>query len=417
MGKWVRCVIVCMMVAGVLPVTQSSAQAQPTPGHDHWVSTWASAPLVPSTIIENEQLTIGSEGTTLREIVRLSLGGDTFRVRFTNVFGTSPLTIGNASIAETLKGAAVKLGSAQPLRFHGQSSVTLPPGTLVISDPVHLALAPLASATVSLYLPGLPGTLTEHQLASATSYQVAGNHVADADLQQPIKETSWEYLNGIDVLTAAENGSIVTVGDSITDGAFSTIDGNKRWPDALAERLQASADFRHLAVVNEGISGNRVLREGAGPSALARLDRDVLAQDGVKYLIILEGINDIGHMKVDPSQPASAEELIAAFNQIITRAHAHGIAVIGATITPYRGAAYFSEQGEAIRQAVNQWIRTSGAYDGVVDMDAAVRDPAHPDTMLADDNHGDHLHPNDAGYKVMGQAIDLKLFTLQPNQP
>jgi lysophospholipase L1-like esterase len=385
--------------------------------HDHWVGTWASSPLVPSTIIENEQLAIAPEGTTLREIVRITLGGDTFRVRFTNLFGTHPLTIGAAEIAQTLSASAIKPGTGKVLRFHGQVSVTVPPGALVLSDPVQIDASSLSDFTVSFFIPGLPGTLTEHQLANATSYQVSGNQVSAQNFAAPTKVTSWEYLNGIDVLTAANNAAIVTMGDSITDGAYATVDSNRRWPDELARRLQADPSYKNFAVLNEAISGNKILHEGAGPSALARFDRDVLAQAGVKYLIILEGINDIGHTQTDPSDTTTAEDLIAALQQMITRAHAHGIAVIGATLTPYKGAKYYSEKGEAMRIAINQWIRSSGAFDGVVDMEAAVRDPAHPDTFLLADEHGDHLHPNDTGYSVMGSAIDLKLFTLKPKQP
>ena len=383
----------------------------------HWVSTWASSPLVPSSMIENEQMKISDDGTTLREVVRITLGGETFRVRFTNVFGTAPLVIGAAQIAPTLAGDAIAPGTAKTLTFDQQSSVTLQPGTLVYSDPVRLPAKALSNLTVSFFIPRLPGTLTEHQLASATSFQVMGNHVGDPTFAAPVKVTSWEYLNGIDVLAPVEDAAVVTMGDSITDGAYSTIDGNARWPDILAQRLQADPHHRNLAVLNEAISGNRILREGAGPSALARFDRDVLAQSGVRYLIVLEGINDIGHMKRDPEDHTTAGDLIGALNQLIVRAHAHGIVVIGATLTPFGGAGYYSESGEAIRQAVNTWIRSSGSFDAFVDMDAAVRDPEHPHSILPGMEHGDHLHPNDAGYNAMGDAIPLSLFDLQPKTP
>jgi lysophospholipase L1-like esterase len=384
---------------------------------DHWVGTWASSPLVPSSIIENEQLKIGGDGTTLREIVRITLGGDTLRVRFTNLFGTTPLVIGEAEIAQTLKGSSIVPGSNRLILFHHQRSVVLQPGALVYSDPIQLSSPPLSNLTVSFFIPQLPDKLTEHQLASATSFQVMGDQVGEAKFEAPIRVTSWEYLNGIDVLTSEKNSAIVTLGDSITDGAYSTIDGNARWPDILAQRLQADPRYRNLAVLNEAISGNRILRENAGPSAIARFDRDVLAQSGVKYLMILEGINDIGRLKRDLDDHTTAQDLIAALEQMVVRAHTHGIVVIGATLTPFQGAGYYSESGEAMRQEINNWIRTSGTYDGVVDMDAAVRDPAHPNTFLPAFEHGDHLHPNDAGYKAMGEAIDLKLFELKPRTP
>ncbi len=407
-------------IAALLCLVPAAAPAADKAGHekeDHWVGTWASSPLVPSSIIENEQLKIADDGTTLREVVRITLGGSTFRVRFTNVFGTAPLVIGAAEMAPSLAGASIAPGVGKALLFHHQASVTLQPGALVYSDPIELPAKPLTNLTVSFFLPRLPGTLTEHQLASATSFQVMGNHVSDPSLAAPVKVTSWEYLNGIDVLTSSKDAAVVTVGDSITDGAYSTLDGNARWPDTLAGRLQADPHHSNLAVLNEAISGNRILREGAGPSALARFDRDVLAQSGVRYLLILEGINDIGHLKRDPQEHTTAEDLIGALDQMIVRAHAHGIVVIGVTLTPFGGADSYSEAGEAIRQAINGWIRTRGSFDGFVDMDAAVRDPVHPDAFLPGMEHGDHLHPNDAGYKAMGEAIPLTLFDLKPRTP
>jgi lysophospholipase L1-like esterase len=346
----------------------------------------------------------------------VSIGGEMVRVRFSNLYGTDPLVIGAAQIAQTLKGAAVVAGSGKPLTFHGQTSVSIPAGALVVSDGVPFKFAPLSDLTVSFYLPSPSGPITEHQLGNATSYHAPGNVAANDALETPSTLTSWEYLNGIDTLASADAAAVITIGDSITDGAKSTIDTNQRWPDELARRLQADPKYRHLAVLNEAISGNKILLDGAGPNALARFDRDVIAQSGAKYLLILEGINDIGRLHTVPDG-ATAADLISALDQMIVRAHAHGIAVIGCTLTPYHGAGYYTENGETIRKAVNDWIRTSGAFDGVVDFEAAVRDPNHPDTFLPADDPGDHLHPNDAGYKVMGDAIDLKLFTIKPKQP
>jgi lysophospholipase L1-like esterase len=382
-----------------------------------WVGTWASAPLLDAHAKLADQLVVpGSTGVTLREVVHVSIGGEVVRVRFSNLYGTVPLVIGAVQIAQTLKGAAVVSGSGKPLTFHGQPSVSIPPGALAVSDGVPFKFAPLSDLTISFYLPSPSGPITEHQLGNATSYHAPGNVVANDTLETPNTLTSWEYLNGIDTLASADTGAVITIGDSITDGAKSTIDTNQRWPDELARRLQADPKYRHLAVLNEAISGNKILLDGAGPNALARFDRDVLAQSGAKYLLILEGINDIGRLHTVPDG-ATAEDLIFALNQMILRAHAHGIAVIGCTLTPYHGAGYYTENGEAIREAVNAWIRTGGAFDGFVDFEAAVRDPAHPDTFLPADDPGDHLHPNDAGYKVMGDAIDLKLFTIKPKQP
>ena len=371
-----------------------------------WVGTWASAPLV-------DAKAKAADGTaaTMREVVHVSMGGETVRVRFSNLYGTSPLVIGAAQIAQTAKGAAIVAGSAKPLAFHGQSTVTIPPGALVVSDGVAFHLAPLSDLTVSFYLPSASGPVTEHQLGSSTSFEAPGNVVASETLESPTTRTSWYYLNGVDTMAAADAGAVITLGDSITDGAVSTKDTNQRWPDELARRLQADPKLRKLSVLNEGISGNKVLLDGAGVNALARFDRDVIAQSGAKYLLILEGINDIGRMHSAPDSGLTAADLIFAYDQMILRAHQHGIAVIGCTLTPYHGAGYSTENGEAIRKAVNEWIRTSGALDGVIDFEAAVRDPQHPDTFLPTLDPGDHLHPNDAGYKVMGDSIDLKLFT------
>jgi lysophospholipase L1-like esterase len=403
----------CLALTAVLCVQPLAAKSD----HQQWVGTWASAPLLDAHAKPADQLVApGTTGVTLREVVHVSIGGEMVRVRFSNLYGTDPLVIGAAQIAQTLKGAAVVAGSGKPLTFHGQTSVSIPAGALVVSDGVPFKFAPLSDLTVSFYLPSPSGPTTEHQLGNATSYHAPGNVAANDALETPSTLTSWEYLNGIDTLASADAAAVITIGDSITDGAKSTIDTNQRWPDELARRLQADPKYRHLAVLNEAISGNKILLDGAGPNALARFDRDVIAQSGAKYLLILEGINDIGRLHTVPDG-ATAADLISALDQMIVRAHAHGIAVIGCTLTPYHGAGYYTENGETIRKAVNDWIRTSGAFDGVVDFEAAVRDPNHPDTFLPADDPGDHLHPNDAGYKVMGDAIDLKLFTIKPKQP
>ena len=389
------------------------------PDAKKWVGTWASSPLLDGHAKNAEELLISGtqSGATLREVVHVSIGGETVRVRFSNLYVTGPLVIGAVEIAPTLKGAAIAPGSAKAVTFNGQPSVSIPAGALAVSDPVPFKLPALSDLTVSFFLPNPSGPVTEHQLGNATSYHVPGNVVSSATLEAPTTSTSWYYLNGIDTLAAADAGAVITVGDSITDGAKSTIDTNQRWPDELARRLQADPKYRNLSVLNEGISGNKILLDGAGPSALARFDRDVIAQSGAKYLLILEGINDIGRLHGTPDAGLTAADLISALNQMVVRAHAHGIAVIGCTLTPYHGAGYYTENGEAIRKAVNEWIRTGGALDGFVDLEAAVRDPNHPDTFLPSVDPGDHLHPNDAGYKAMGDAIDLKLFTLKPKQP
>jgi lysophospholipase L1-like esterase len=405
-----RSLIVTFTLALCVPSLLAKPEAK------KWVGIWASAPLLDAHAKNAEELlTAGTQsGATLREVIHVSMGGETVRVRFSNLYGTSPLVIGAVEIAQTLKGVAIVPGTSKAVTFNGQPSVSIPPGALVVSDPTSFKLAALSDLTVSFFLPNPTGPVTEHQLGNATSYRVTGNVVSSASLESPTTATSWYYLNGVDTLAPADAGAVITIGDSITDGAKSTIDTNQRWPDELARRLQADPKYRNLSVLNEGISGNKILLDGAGPNALARFDRDVLAQSGAKYLLILEGINDIGRLHGTPDAGLTAADLISALNQMVVRAHAHGIAVIGCTLTPYHGAGYYTDNGEAIRKAVNDWIRTGGVLDGFVDFEAAVRDPNHPDTFLPNVDPGDHLHPNDAGYKAMGDAIDLKLLTLKP---
>ena len=381
------------------------AAAQP----DHWVGTWATSPMA----APNPEGKLLAGDTTLREIVRSSLGGPVVRVVLSNEFGLDPLTIGQAHIALSAGHSDIALTSANALSFGGRPSITIPPGALVVSDPVDLKLPAFADVAVSLYLPEQPlRQLSIHGFADQTSYSAPGNVVSSAKLDNPKEIYSWPILKGLDVKTTNDSAAIVAFGDSITDGAHSTRDANARWPDVLARRLQADKRTAHLAVLNQGIGGNRVLHDTTGPSALARFDRDVIAQAGVKYLILLESINDIGHAQ-DPVKPydvVTAEDLIVGLGQLAARAHTHGIKVYAATLTPYVGAKYSSPAGEAMRQAVNQWIRTSTQLDGFIDFDKATQDPANPTVFAPAADSGDHLHPADAGYKTMGDAIDLKLF-------
>lgn len=302
-------------------------------------------------------------------------------------------------------------GSAAALMFAGHSSITIPAGAIAVSDPVAFQLPAFADAAVSLFLPEQAvTTMTQHGFANQTNYQSPGNMVTAPALTGAAEFYRWEFLKGIDV--QSRGGAIVTLGDSITDGAHSTRDRNARWPDLLARRLAADKKAPPLGVLNEGIGGNRVLRFGTGPSALVRFDHDVLAQSGVRYLVILESINDIGHSfsPKSPNDPVTADDLITALTQLAERAHTHGIKVYGATLTPYGGAGYMSPAGETVRTAVNQWIRTTRQFDGVIDFDKATQDPTNPQMFLPANDSGDHLHPSDAGYKAMGDSIDLRLF-------
>ena len=385
--------------------TNHAAAAPP----DHWVGTWAASPMAQP----NPEGKFGSVGTTFREIVHVSLGGPQVRILLTNEFGLDPLTIGEARIALSAGSGKIDSGSTHALTFGGRTSVTIPPGAMFVSDAVDLKIPPFADVAISLFVPAQPmRRVTHHTLADQTCYESSGNVTGAKTLKSPIEIFSWPFLKGVDVKTSGDNSSIVAFGDSITEGYRSTRDANASWPDVLARRLHANRKTAKLSVLNEGIGGNQVLRDVTSVNALARFDRDVLAQAGVKYLIILESINDIRNYAQTkaPEDLVSAQDLIAGLGQLATRAHTHGIKVIGGTLTPYDGAEYFSPDGEAIRQAVNRWIRTTSQLDGVVDFDKATQDPAHPLELLPADDSGDHLHPKDAGYKAMGDAIDLKLF-------
>ncbi len=354
---------------------------------------------------------INFKNQTLREIVHTSLAGDRVRVVLSNAFGTLPLEIGAAHLALREKDAAIKAGSDRALTFSGNTSTMIAAGAVVLSDAVSLNVPAAADLAIDIYLPGdtsaTSSPLTTHQGANQTNYiSSEGNHAGDADFAGAATTNQWFFLARV-VVAAPENaGAVVTFGDSITDGTRSTPNTNNRWPDEFARRLAAAKI--PLGVLNEGIAGNRVLCDGAGVSALARFDRDVLMQPGAKYVIVLESINDIGIGR--SNAVPGANDLIAAHKQLIERAHAKGLKIYGATLTPFDGAAYFTQEGEAKRQAVNAFIRTGKAYDGVIDFDMAVRDPMAPTKIQMRFNPGDNLHMNDAGYKAMAAAIDLNLF-------
>jgi lysophospholipase L1-like esterase len=358
---------------------------------------------------------------TLRETVHLSLGGGTLRVHLSNAFGTTALHLTAVHIArpEGVGSGRIEPASDRALKFHGAGDVLIPPGAEYLSDPVAFAAAPLSEVTVTLHYDDLPAQQTGHPGSRASTYFAAGDAVSATELPGAKKIEHWYMLSGVDVVSPNGDYAVVALGDSITDGHGAGTDKNERWTDALAARLQAGAGTRKVGVLNQGIGGNHMLTDGLGPNVLARVDRDVLAQTRVRVVIVFEGVNDLGGLAREGNVPAAAhdalvEHLIGAYEQVIARAHAQGIKVIGATITPYVGSDYYhpAAENEDDRQKANAWIRAAGHFDAVIDLDRAIRDPQHPERMLPAYDSGDHLHPSPAGYRAVAAAIPLNL--LQP---
>lgn len=383
----------------------------------HWVGSWAASQQLPEP--QNSLAPDDLHDVTLRQIVHLSIGGSELRVHLSNAFGTTPLEISSVHIALPVSATSDKIDPAtdKALTFAGEPSVTIPAGADYISDPVDFPAPALSNLAITLYLTLPPAQQTGHPGSRATSYLVHGDLVSASVLPNAKAVDHWYWISGVDVAATPQAAAIVTLGDSITDGHASITNGNDRWPDVLAHRLQANPSTQPLSVLNQGIGGNRLLLDGLGPNALARFDRDVLAQTGVHYLILLEGVNDLGTLTRTADVPRSEHDalvhrILSAYAQIIARAHAHGIQVIGATILPYTGSDYYhpGPASEADRETINQWIRTAGHFDAVIDFDTIMRDPRHPDRLLPAYDSGDHLHPSPAGYQVMGNAIPFSLF-------
>jgi lysophospholipase L1-like esterase len=375
----------------------------------HWVGTWATAPAPAEAAAFSNQ--------TLRMNARVSIGGRMVRVRLSNAYGTRPLRVGAARIGLRASGAGIVPGSDRKLTFGGEHSATIAVGALLVSDPVELQVAPLADVAISVYLPGdVPASFgITGRYARQTNYISPPGNFSSHDVMPVGRLTDdWYFVNGIDVLAATETGGIVTLGDSLTDANISTHDAFCRWPDQLARRLVERSNGRALGVMNQGLGGNRILHDIRGDSGLRRFDRDVLAQPGVTHVIVLLGTNDLRNRWAKPEEEVTAEQMIAGLKQMAMRAHTRGIGIHGGTLTPFENETFlvgaWTPAREAVRQAVNAWIRDAGAFDAVIDFDKGVRDPEHPASMLPIYDCGDHLHPSDLGYNRMGDTIDLSLF-------
>jgi lysophospholipase L1-like esterase len=407
-------------VGALVPWLATSAAAGASPGHGrspgHWVATWGASP---QEAVSGALSATGFDNQTIRNIVFTSVGGNAVRLELTNTFGATPLTIGRVTVGVAGSGAAVVPGTIHVVRFGGSTSIQIPPGAQVLSDPVAMNVKPLQELALSVYVPDATGPATNHSDAQQVNYvSTAGDHAGQlSGAAFTTQSQSWYYVDAVSVRSTRAAGTVVAFGDSITDGFHSTVGANARWPNDLARRLVAHSG-RTLAVADEGISGDRVLNsdECCGVDALSRFDRDALSQPGVRDIIVLEGINDIGWSDLppnpltDPNTSVSAAQIIAGYKQLIAYAHQNGLKIFGATLTPFKGSAYYTAAGERKREIINHWIRTSGAFNGVIDFDKVVRDPSDPLIINPIYDSGDHLHPNDAGYQAMANAVSLAML-------
>ena len=385
----------------------SCQMVRKSPADANWIATWGTSQQI--TEPNNLPPQPGLQGNTLRQRIRVSVGGSRVRLRLSNTFGNGPITIGGASIAKATGGSVADGASIRALKFRGTDSITISAGAMVVTDAFDFAFEPLSDVAISLYITAMPSVVTGHPGSRTTSYIIRGNHALDTSPQVAAETDHWYIIADLETDAPRASATVVTVGNSITDGRGSGANKQNRWPDNLAKRLQANAGTALISVVNAGIGGNAVVRGGLGPTAQERFDRDVLARPNVKWVLLLEGVNDIGVASAEGA-PRIADELIAAYKSMTAKARARGIWMYGCTILPFGQSFYDSPEREAARQKVNAYIRSAGAFDAVVDFDAAMRDASNPRILRADVDGGDHLHPNELGYVRMADAIDLALF-------
>ena len=373
-----------------------------------WVGTWSTA----QQLVEPRNLPPepGLSGNTLRQVVRVTLGGDRLRLRFSNAFSTHPVTLKEVHLAVSEGGGKIDPETDVALSFDSKPDVTLQPGAAVLSDPFPFKLKPLSEVAITIHFGETSPDVTGHPGSRTTSYIQAGDAVSSIELPDAARTDHWYIIDAIDVMAPESTAAVAVMGNSITDGRGSGTNKQNRWPDVLADRLQANPGTRHVAVLNQGIGGNCVLRQCLGPAALDRFERDVLNQTRVRWLIILEGINDVGQVKNKNHAAKVADDLISAFELMIDRAHTAGIRVYGATLMPFGDSFYDSEISEFARTSVNEWIRNSGRFDAVIDLDQAIGDPENPRRMRPEADTGDHLHPSETGHRMMAETVDLALF-------
>lgn len=374
-----------------------------------WVGTWATAPQLVEP--HNNPPQPGLTNNSLRQVVRVSIGGKTIRVKFSNEHSKSPVSLKSAQIAASKGGGAIDAKTNKALTFDGKKEITLAAGAVAYSDPIAFKLTPRMDVAITLYLGETSADVTGHPGSRTTSYIIKGNDPAVADFTGAVTTDHWYIINGIDVKASGKTSAVAIIGNSITDGRGSTTNLQNRWPDIFSERLLKNKKTSGVAVLNMGIGGNCVLAGGLGPTAVSRFERDILNQPGVRWAVVYEGINDIGNIPNSESAATNrANALIEAYKQMIEKAHARGIIIYGATIMPVKGNGYYSTYRDMCRNRVNEWIRTSGAFDGVIDFDKAMQDPADP-AKMKDELQEDYLHPNVSGHKAMGECVDLGLFT------
>jgi lysophospholipase L1-like esterase len=377
-----------------------------------WVGTWGTA----RQLVEPNNMppAPGLTNNTIRQVVAVSIGGKKIRLKLSNEFSKTPTTIKSVQIAVSKGGSAIDETTTKTLKFNGKQEVTMAPGVEITSDPIKFKLQPRMEVAITIAYGETSQTVTGHPGSRTTSYILPGTQtVANTDYSTAVKTDHWYNITGIDVENKSKNaGAVATFGDSITDGRGSGTNKQNRWPDILAMELLANPATKNVGVLNMGIGGNAVLRGGLGPYALSRFEHDVLNQAGIKWVIIYEGVNDLGNKRDSTIAYRTATELIAAYEKMITDAHAKGIKVYGATIMPFKGNGYYSKHAEGARQKVNEWIRNSGKFDALIDFDKTLRDPADPEILLnaAQSGANDHLHPNEQGYVMMGKSIDVNLF-------